>query len=158
MPACIQSSCQAENGCTTYVLMHVDDMKVATKDDGEIERLENAMRKKVYITSLGEVSHFLGIKVRKDDCGVYHLSQQAFILEIACRFGFDKAKESKIPLDVGYWKQNSEALPDDEQCHSLVGALLYVSTNTKPDIAAVVSILSRKSSWTGSNLSEWCAT
>lgn len=127
--ACLYSK-QLKSGEWMYVLLHVDDMIVATKEDQEITRLENTLRKKIDITSLGEVSHFLGIKVRKDDRGVFCLSQGAFIREIASRFGLDKAKQSKYPLDVGYWKQKSEVLPDNEQYHSLVGALLYVSTNT----------------------------
>ncbi|KXJ68187.1 hypothetical protein RP20_CCG005158 [Aedes albopictus] len=108
--------------------------------------LERDLRSELEISSLGEVSHFLGIKVTKDENGFYSISQQAFIREIAERFGLGDAKGSKLPLDIGYYKlKNSETLADSEQYHSLVGALLYVAMNSRPDIAAAVSILSRKS-------------
>lgn len=59
----------------------------------------------------------------------------------------DGTKKSSIPLDVGYFKQiESDVLPDNKQFHSLVGALLFIASNTRPDIAAAVSILSRRTS------------
>ncbi|XP_062698389.1 uncharacterized protein LOC134284103 [Aedes albopictus] len=59
----------------------------------------------------------------------------------------EEAKPSKIPLDPGYlqtMEETSEMLPNNTQYASLVGGLLYVSVNTRPDIAASVSILGRK--------------
>ncbi|XP_055633480.1 uncharacterized protein LOC129773848 [Toxorhynchites rutilus septentrionalis] len=56
------------------------------------------------------------------------------------------AKGSSIPLDTGYYRSrvDSRLLDSNEDYHSLVGALLYVAINTRPDIAASVSILSRQ--------------
>lgn len=120
-----------------YLLIYVDDMIVVCEDAEQITLLEEALRRQFDISSLGEVTQFLGMKVSKEE--------EAFIREIAARFGLDEAKKSSIPLDVGYFKQQeSDELPDNKQYHSLVGALLYVATNTRPDIAVAASILSRK--------------
>ena len=56
------------------------------------------------------------------------------------------AKTSKIPLDPGYEKQNEVGipLPDNVIYRSAIGVLLYIATNTRPDIAIATSILSRK--------------
>lgn len=35
-------------------------------------------------------------------------------------------------------------LPDNQQYHSMVRAILYIAVNTRPDVAASISILSRK--------------
>lgn len=35
-------------------------------------------------------------------------------------------------------------LPDNQQYHSMVGAILYVAVNTRPHVAASISILSRQ--------------
>lgn len=135
------------SGDWIYVLIYADDMIIVCKDGQQIARLERELQQHFEISSLGEVNLFLGIKVMKDKQGVYSLSQKCFIQEISNRFGLDGAKTSKYPLDPGYFRLDAgEALADHVQYHSLVGALLYVATNTRPDIAAAISILSRKSS------------
>ncbi|XP_062539030.1 uncharacterized protein LOC134207326 [Armigeres subalbatus] len=57
-----------------------------------------------------------------------------------------EAKTAKSPMDVGYLKQKSdEKLFDDgTKYRSLVGGLLYLAVNTRPDIAACTAILGRK--------------
>lgn len=138
---------QLDNGEWIYLLIYVDDIVVVSGDERQMDLLENQLSKHFEISSLGPISQFLGIKVEKSSDGFYSLSQKAFINEIAERHGLDKAKTSKYPLDTGYMKQaDSEPLADNVQYHSLVGALLYLATNTRPDIAAAVSILSRSSS------------
>ena len=48
-------------------------------------------------------------------------------------------------MDPGYYKlEKSELLPDNEEYRKLIGMLLYVSTNSRPDISSSVSILSQK--------------
>lgn len=60
----------------------------------------------------------------------------------------EEAKESNIPLDPGYvtTESESEPLPDNKEYQKIIGKLLYVSVNTRPDISTAVSILSRNSS------------
>lgn len=138
---------QLDNGEWMYLLIYVDDIVLVCGDERQMDRLEQQLRKHFEISSLGPINQFLGIKVEKSSDGFYALSQKAFIKEIAERYGLDGAKTSKYPLDVGYMKQaEGEPLPDNVQYHSLVGALLYVATNTRPDIAVAVSILSRSTS------------
>lgn len=56
------------------------------------------------------------------------------------------AKGSKYPMDPSYFKLslNGTKLSDNEEYHSLIDSLLYLATNSRPDIAACVGILSRK--------------
>ncbi|XP_055591117.1 uncharacterized protein LOC129743169 [Uranotaenia lowii] len=58
------------------------------------------------------------------------------------------AKDSKIPLDPGYIKQERKEAPlsDNQAYQKVIGQLLYLSVNTRPDISASVSILSRHTS------------
>lgn len=138
---------QLSSGDWVYLLIYVDDMIVACRDKHQLDRLEQELQKRFEVSCLGTVNHFLGIRVRQDKDGFYSLSQQASIREIAARYGLEGAKSSKFPLDQGYLKdQESEALPNNIQYQSLVGALLYLATNSRPDIAVAVSILSRKCS------------
>lgn len=55
------------------------------------------------------------------------------------------AKTSDIPISVAYEKgANSEAMVDNEKYRQLIGCLLYVSVNTRPDISTSVSMLAQK--------------
>lgn len=59
-------------------------------------------------------------------------------------FRLQDAKSSKIPLDPGYLKTRTDkAMEDSGRYQQLIGALLYVAVNTRPDIAASVNILSQ---------------
>lgn len=60
----------------------------------------------------------------------------------------DEAKQSKIPLDPGHLltKEKEPVLPTNNQYASLIGGLLYMAVNTRPDVAVAVSILGRKTS------------
>ena len=59
--------------------------------------------------------------------------------------GLQDAKPSKIPLDAGYIKArgDEEPMEDNNSYRKLIGKLLYISVNTRPDISASVSILSQ---------------
>lgn len=141
---CLYSK-ELPNGRRMYLLIYVDDMLVASADEKDISDLEKELSKKITLTSLGEVSHFLGVRVTKDN-GFYSLDQAAYIQKVANRFGLEKAKGSNIPIDAGYYRsrEGSKKLVDNRRYHSLVGALLYVTVNTRPDVAVSVSILSRQ--------------
>jgi hypothetical protein len=62
-------------------------------------------------------------------------------------FPYFNSKPSKIPISVGYnsqQKEESEKLADNKKLQSLIGCLLFIAVNTRPDISIAVSILSRK--------------
>ncbi|XP_062538846.1 uncharacterized protein LOC134207143 [Armigeres subalbatus] len=86
-----------------------------------------------------------GSEQRLYDEGFYNLDQEVYVKKVANRYGLSEAKGSKLPLDVGYYqsRKDSKSLPDNKRYHSLVGALLYVSVNARPDISAGVAFLGR---------------
>lgn len=103
--------------------------------------------KKNFETSvLGEVSFYLGIKIEKGIDRYYCLSQEQYISKIIKDAVLENSKVSAIPMDVGYVKEddNTELLPNNQKYRHLIGSLLYLAINTRPDIATAVSILSRK--------------
>lgn len=61
------------------------------------------------------------------------------------KFDLTDCNVSKTPMEAGYMRagEDSEQLTDATKYRSLVGGLLYIAVNTRPDIAASVSILGR---------------
>lgn len=137
---------RSPGGGFVYLMLHVDDMIVAGMTEKEIDAVEFELRKKITLSSLGEIGHFLGIRITKDKNGFYCLDQENYIKKVASRFGLEHAKGSSVPIDVGYFRsrEGSKELPDNERYRSLAGALLYVAVNTRPDVAASVSLLCRR--------------
>ncbi|KXJ62395.1 hypothetical protein RP20_CCG013186 [Aedes albopictus] len=129
-------------GDQIFLLIYVDDMVLASSNEAEINKIEQELQKRIKLSSLGAVNQFLGIRVTKDESGYFALDQETFIRKIASRFGLANAKGSKVPLNPGYYKNRvgSKKLPNNQDYH---GSGLYVAVNTRPDVAASVSILSR---------------
>lgn len=130
---------------TAYIIIHVDDLLIAGSNNKIIDFISTKIGKEFEIKDLGEVSQFLGIDVSKDEYGNYFLGQQKYIDKAVIAAGQADAKNSKIPIDVGYDKlECDDELNDNHEYRKLIGMLLYIATNTRPDIAASVSILSQK--------------
>lgn len=136
---------RVKNGHTEYILIYVDDMIVAVHLLADFMEILKVLKANFKITELGELHYFLGIQVQKLD-GMYALNQRSYINKVLEKFNMIDCKVSKIPMDVGYvsQKEESEDFENLEVYQSLIGCLLYISTNTRPDIAIATSILGRK--------------
>ncbi|XP_055623127.1 uncharacterized protein LOC129766578 [Toxorhynchites rutilus septentrionalis] len=128
----------------TYLLVYVDDMLLVTPNEEIYNDVIRRLGSEFVLTELGDVKHFLGIQVIQTEHG-YNLCQKSYIEKLAVRFGLADAKGSKIPMDPGYiqQKEDSERLPTNDKYQSLIGGLLYLAVNTRPDIAISASILGR---------------
>lgn len=124
----------------------VDDILIGCADINKIEEVAYHLEKKFELTKLGMVKNYLGIKIEKDKNCDYYISQETYIETITERFGLNDAKISKIPLDTRCFKlvKNKKGMNTNNKFQQLIGALLYVSTHTRPDITASVSILSQR--------------
>ena len=73
------------------------------------------------------------------------MHQQKYINEKLCEFGLIDSRPSTIPVDPGYQKRCEVQvnLKNKDVYRHAIGSLLYLATNTMPDIAVGTSILSR---------------
>ena len=128
-----------------YIIIHVDDILIAGSDTDIVNQIQVKLSNKFQIKDLGHIKYFLGIQIKQDKNGDYFINQESYIDKIIEESKLSDAKPSKFPLDTGYYKlQNSDPLPDNEEYRKLIGMLLYLSTNSRPDISSSVSILSQK--------------
>lgn len=134
-----------KDGKFCYILIYVDDVIMASEDDKMLTKCEQVLSAKFEIKNLGDIQNYLGLQVKRDPNGNFALNQKQYIMKIIKDFGMIEAKTSNIPINVSYGKNgNSELLMDNENYRKLVGCLLYIAVNTRPDISASVTILAQK--------------
>lgn len=131
-----------------YLLIYVDDVVVVVKSLESANHVKDIITAKFDLEDLGEIKFYLGMEVNKSADGFYQLCQSAYIERIASDFGLANAKESKVPMSTSYGKASDEEderlLLDNNKYQKLIGCLLYISVNTRPDITASISILAQK--------------
>lgn len=68
-----------------------------------------------------------------------------YIDKIATELKVNQAKPQKYPIDPGYFKLTCEDfLVSNNEYRKIIGMLLYVATNSRPDISASVCILAQR--------------
>ena len=130
-----------------YILIYVDDLLVCSNYLYEIENVFHLLSKFFKVKDLGPIKNYLGIEVETDNEGIFHINQQNYIKEMLNTFELSNSKISNIPMDTGYYKndQNSNIPFRDKKLYrKAIGSLLYMCTNSRPDITSSVIILSRK--------------
>lgn len=144
--ACLYTRKFGDKWC--YLLIYVDDMTLMAKSTEIINEVKKFISSKFELEDLGDIKYYLGIEINKSVDGYYQLCQSNYINKIAFDYGLADAKESNVPISVNYGKttkvEDEKFLTDNTAYQKLIGSLLYVAVNTRPDIAASVSILSQR--------------
>jgi hypothetical protein len=87
----------------------------------------------------------LGIQISRDENGIFSINQSRYISKIASEFMLEDSKGSKYYLDPAYHKQTDETFLEMNTIYrTIIGKLLYISTNTRPDISTAVGILAQR--------------
>ena len=131
-------------GDVVHLLVHVDDILTATNNVKTLEILMKAIGEDFEIKYMGEAKEYLSIDLERDENNHFLISQSKFIQSIIDAAGMTNAKASKYPMDTGYYKLEGKDLPGNDEYRKLIGMLLYLATNSRPDIAASVTILSQR--------------
>lgn len=96
---------------------------------------------------MGEPTYFLGLHVDRDaGSGSIQLGQRQYVATLLERFRMGEANMVSVPMGAGgHLQTEGEPLPEDlwRFYQELVGALLYLSTCTRPDISFAGGCLSR---------------
>ena len=138
------------NGMTILILIYVDDILIASKSMSAIEKFKRDVGRLFEIRDLGKASLFLGISILhslEENCVYMH--QASYIRQLLQRFGLTNCTPISTPMRVDTFQLVSQADGKRNNCsdlfpyRELVGALLYLSTVSRPDISFSVSVLAR---------------
>lgn len=93
---------------------------------------------------LGEIKEYLGINVNYDYFKQeMKLNQTTYIESLAEKYNITNSKLYKTPMEINLKLEKSEECKSDIKYRNLIGALLYISSGTRPDISYSVNYLSR---------------
>jgi hypothetical protein len=130
-----------------YVLLYVDDLLMACKDKCFSQHMKNMLLNTFRGKDKGGLYHYLGNLIHRDRSEkCLYLDQRHFVKTLLYKAGMETAHGKYIPIQKEALSEvPSNGLEDDQSANfrSIVGALLHVSTTSRPDIAYAVGRLSR---------------
>jgi len=120
------------------VQIYVDDIIFGSTSEELCKEFESVMKKKFEMSSLGEMTTFLGLQVRQDSKGIL-LHQGKYVEDILEKFGFKDAKDSSTPMaERPLLSADPEGEPVSQtEYRSMIGSLMYL-TASRPDIMFAV--------------------
>jgi hypothetical protein len=140
--------CLYTNPTTACVLaFHVDDFLITGPSPSAIQATQSALAKHFDVHDGGPACEFLGMSISQDAATqTITLSQEHYINELLTRFHMVECRTVHTPL-----QENTVLGPDpnvlskdgQRQYRELVGALNYLASMTRPDLAVAAHQLSR---------------
>ncbi|GJU76691.1 putative ribonuclease H-like domain-containing protein [Tanacetum coccineum] len=123
------------------VQVYVDDIIFGSTKKKLCIEFETLMHKKFQMSSMGELTFFLGLQVTQKDDGIY-ISQDKYVDEILKKFGFLIVKTVSTPMETSKsLLKDAEAEDVDVHLYRLVISSLMYLTSSRPDIMfAVITI------------------
>lgn len=136
----------------TIVAVATDDLTIIAESNESAQLIKDQLNQHFELVDLGEIKWLLGVHITRDlENRTISLGQQTYIDEIIKRFGLEDARPISTPMEPG-----SDLTPGTphispikltarERSHyrEMIGALLYLSTVTRADVAYCISTLSR---------------
>ena len=140
---CLFARSEAEDH--TFFLVWVDGIIVASRSMTVSSDVKKALDATFHIEDRGRLHWFLGLRIRQEE-GNVTVEQECYIELMLERFQMDQCKPSRTPAYLN-WKfqtaQNTDEEVDQRIYRSLVGSLLHLAKQTRPDIMFTSNILSR---------------
>ncbi|GJS93715.1 putative ribonuclease H-like domain-containing protein [Tanacetum coccineum] len=125
------------------VQVYVDDIIFGSTKKSLCIEFEKMMHKKFQMSSMGELTFFLGLQMKQKEDGIF-ISQDKYVTEILKKFGFTDVKTASTPMET----QNhllKDAYGEDVDEHlyrSMIRSLMYL-TYLRPDIMFAVCACAR---------------
>ncbi|GJV46746.1 putative ribonuclease H-like domain-containing protein [Tanacetum coccineum] len=123
--------------------VYVDDIIFRSTKNSLCVDFEQMMHKKFHMSSMGEITFFLGLQVMQRSDGIF-ISQDKYVDDILKKFDFSSVKTASTPIEtIKALLKDAEAENVDVHLYrSMIGSLMYL-TASRPDIMFVVCACTR---------------
>lgn len=125
---------------TVILACFVDDIIVFYKDVCHFDSVKSDLESHFELKNLGLLKYYLGMNISVEN-GEVCLSQRSYIENLLKRYNLHDCKPVDIPMVKKL--EDSTELCDQNEYQTLIGCLLFVAINTRPDISFAVSYLSQ---------------
>ena len=127
------------------IVIYVDDCGVGAANPNDIDQLVDDLRNLGFeLTREGDFSEFFGIKLHKRFDGSLLLTQRGLIDKILKATSLEDCKPNTLPSSTPLGSDpDGPPMNESWSYPSVIGMLLYLSTNTRCDIAFAVSQVAR---------------
>nr|GEX57433.1 putative ribonuclease H-like domain-containing protein [Tanacetum cinerariifolium] len=130
-----------DKGDILLVQVYVDDIIFGSTKKSLCNEFEQMMHKRLQMSSMGELTFFLGLQVKQKDDGIF-ISQDKYVADILKKFDFTIVKTASTPM-----KPNKTLIKDaeaeDVDVHlyrSMIRSMMYL-TASRPDIMFAVVLV-----------------
>ncbi|GJW24887.1 putative ribonuclease H-like domain-containing protein, partial [Tanacetum coccineum] len=132
-----------DKGDILLVQVYVDDFIFGSTKKSLCIEFEKMMHKKFQMSSMGELTFFLGLQVKQKEDGIF-ISQDKYVTEILKKFGFSDVKTASTPMETHkpLLKDVDGEDVDEHLYRSMIGSLMYL-TSSRPDIMFAVCACAR---------------
>ncbi|GJZ38678.1 putative ribonuclease H-like domain-containing protein [Tanacetum coccineum] len=116
------------------VQVYVDDIIFGSTKSSMVKDFEELMQKEFKMSSMGELTFFLGLQVKQSNGGIF-LSQDKYVKDILNKFDFRTIKPASTPIEA-HKSLGKDEEGEDVDVHtyrSMIGCLMYL-TASRPDI------------------------
>ncbi|GKA11194.1 uncharacterized mitochondrial protein-like protein [Tanacetum coccineum] len=123
-----------DKGDILLVKVYVDDIIFGSTKKSLCTEFEKMMHKKFQISSMGELTFFLGLQVKQKEDGIF-ISQDKYVTEILKKFSFSDVKTTSTPMETHkpLLKDADGEDVDEHLFRSMIRSLMYL-TSSRPDI------------------------
>ncbi|GKB93110.1 putative ribonuclease H-like domain-containing protein [Tanacetum coccineum] len=125
------------------VQVYVDDIIFGSTKSSMVKDFEELMQKEFKMSSMGELTFFLGLQVKQSNAGIF-LSQDKYVKDILNKFDFRTIKPASTPIEA-HKSLGKDEEGEDVDVHlyrSMIGCLMYL-TASRPDIMFAVCLCAR---------------
>ncbi|GKA78322.1 ribonuclease H-like domain-containing protein [Tanacetum coccineum] len=129
---------KSQKGHILLVQIYVDDIIFGSTKKELCDEFEKLMKDKFQMSSMGELTFFLGLQVQQRKKGIF-ISQDKYVHEILRKFNYTDVKSASTPTDLEKpLVKDADADDVDEHLYrSMIGSLMYL-TASRPDIMFAV--------------------
>ncbi|GKB23927.1 putative ribonuclease H-like domain-containing protein [Tanacetum coccineum] len=125
-----------DKGDILLVQVYVDDIIFGSTKKSLCTKFEKMMHKKFQMSSMGELTFFLGLQVKQKEDGIF-ISQDKYVTDILKNLVLLMSRQQDMETQKALLKDEDGEEVDVHLYRSMIGSLMYL-TSSRPDIMFAV--------------------